>query len=125
MKKNQKGFTLAELLIVIAIIAVMVAVLIPQYVNTLEKARESADLSGIRAAYSEVVNHYVLDHEVITRTVKVQQRMEDWQTDPAPNLDFLGSGFASYAIPAKTEGEYVVTIVIDDATGDISSLSIS
>lgn len=41
MKQNQKGFTLAELLIVVAIIAVLVAVSIPIFNKQLEKARDA------------------------------------------------------------------------------------
>jgi prepilin-type N-terminal cleavage/methylation domain-containing protein len=39
MKKNNKGFTLAELLIVVAIIGVLVAISIPIFNNQLRKAR--------------------------------------------------------------------------------------
>ena len=55
MKKmnNKRGFTLAELLIVVAIIAVLVAVSIPIFNSQLEKSRESTDLANIRAAYAE------------------------------------------------------------------------
>ena len=120
MTRKRTGFTLSELLIVVAIIAVLVAILLPQFVITLEKSRESADLSEIRAAYVEVVNHYTSDGEVITRSVDVHQKLEDWQTDPPPNLDFLGSGFGSYPVPAKTSGQYTVTILVDPETGDIS-----
>ena len=52
-EKNNKGFTLAELLIVIAIIAVLVAIAIPIFNSQLEKAREATDLANIRAAYAE------------------------------------------------------------------------
>ena len=38
MKKNNKGFTLAELLIVVAIIAVLVAIAIPVFTSQLEKS---------------------------------------------------------------------------------------
>ena len=51
--RNKKGFTLAELLIVVAIIAVLVAIAIPIFTAQLEKAREAVDLSNIRAAYAE------------------------------------------------------------------------
>lgn len=56
MKKtlhNKKGFTLAELLIVVAIIAVLVAIAIPIFTSQLEKAREATDLANLRAAYAE------------------------------------------------------------------------
>jgi len=54
MKKNNKGFTLAELLIVVAIIAVLTAIAIPVFTSQLEKSREATDLSNIRADYAEI-----------------------------------------------------------------------
>ena len=54
-KKNRKGFTLMEMLIVVAIIAILVAIMIPTFTNQLEKAREAADLANIRAAYAEAM----------------------------------------------------------------------
>ena len=52
MKKNNKGFTLAELLIVVAIIAVLVAIAIPVFTTQLEKSREATDIANVRSAYS-------------------------------------------------------------------------
>ena len=53
MKKvNEKGFTLAELLIVVAVIAVLVAVAIPTFSDQLEKARQSTDVANLRDAYA-------------------------------------------------------------------------
>ena len=51
MKKNNKGFTLAELLIVVAIIAVLVAIAIPIFTAQLEKSRETTDMANLRSAY--------------------------------------------------------------------------
>lgn len=53
VKENKKGFTLAELLIVVAIIAVLVAISIPIFTAQLEKAREATDVANLRAAYAE------------------------------------------------------------------------
>lgn len=56
MKRNRlSGFTIAELLIVVAIIAVLVAVSIPVFTSQLEKSREATDLANVRAAYAEVM----------------------------------------------------------------------
>ena len=52
MKKNNRGFTLAELLIVVAIIAVLVAIAIPVFTTQLERSRETTDMANIRAAYA-------------------------------------------------------------------------
>ena len=54
MKMNKKGFTLIEMLVVIAIIAVLVAIVIPVVGNSTEKAREAADAANVRSAIAEV-----------------------------------------------------------------------
>lgn len=80
MKINRKGFTLAELLIVVAIIAVLVAVAIPVFGSQLEKSREAADLANVRAAYAEVLteaNMGIYDKVV---TVDLKQKQYDWQS---------------------------------------------
>lgn len=53
LKKNNRGFTLAELLIVVAIIAVLVAIAIPVFTTQLEKSRDAVSISNVRAAYAE------------------------------------------------------------------------
>ena len=53
-KQNNKGFTLAELLIVVAIIGVLVAISIPIFNNQLRKARLATNQANARAAYSAV-----------------------------------------------------------------------
>ena len=52
---KRQGFTLAELLIVVAIIGVLVAIAIPIFTSQLERSREAVDLSDVRSAYAEVM----------------------------------------------------------------------
>ena len=44
---NNKGFSLVELIIVIAIMAILVGVLAPQFIKFVEKSRESTDLQNV------------------------------------------------------------------------------
>ena len=53
--KSDRGFTLAELLIVVAIIGVLVAIAIPIFTSQLERSREAVDLSDVRSAYNNDV----------------------------------------------------------------------
>lgn len=48
-KRSESGFTLAELLIVVAIIGVLVAISIPIFTSQLERSREATDAANIRA----------------------------------------------------------------------------
>lgn len=59
MRHKNKGFTLAELLIVVAIIGVLVAISIPIFSKQLEKARDAATLANLRNVYAEVQTEYI------------------------------------------------------------------
>mgnify|MGYP004519120081 CR=1 FL=1 len=63
MKRNQKGFTLMEMLIVVAIIAVLVAIAIPTFTAQLHKARVAADWANVRAYYAQIQADYMLTGE--------------------------------------------------------------
>ena len=120
MKKNNKGFTLAELLIVVAIIAVLVAIAIPVFTTQLERSREATDLANVRSAYAEVVTAYLGDGSAHSATVSVNQRTSNWQIDGSNSTTTIGTnitiGSAStgaYDVPAKTSGNYSVAITAD------------
>lgn len=59
MKEHRKGFTLAELLIVVAIVAVLVAIAIPVFTSQLHNARVAADVANVRAYYAELQSDYI------------------------------------------------------------------
>ena len=129
MKKmnNKHGFTLAELLIVVAIIAFMVAIAIPIFTSQLEKARESTDAANIRAAYADVMAKAITDATASTKYVEQRQMAADWQntsidfpaeisskvTDP---VDQTSVGTKGWKIECSAEGEITITAQSTAAT---------
>lgn len=110
-KLNKKGFTLAELLVVVAIIGVLVAISIPIFTGQLEKAREATDAANIRAAYAAVSTDMLLDSKelkdangveykdgVYTATVTATQKEDNWQTLGTTNNTYMEIGGQKVAV---------------------------
>ncbi len=64
-KTRKKGFTVAELLIVVAIIAVLVSIAIPVFRGKLEKAREAVDIYNMRLAASAAIEMFYTDRDLL------------------------------------------------------------
>jgi type IV pilus assembly protein PilA len=65
-KNNSKGFTIVELVIVIAVIAILAGVLIPTFSGIVEKAKKSAALQEAQNAYKEAYAIALSDDGKIT-----------------------------------------------------------
>ena len=64
VRENKKGFTLAELLVVVAIVGILVAISIPVFTAQLSKARKATNQANLRAAKAE----YLTDGDVSVST---------------------------------------------------------
>lgn len=60
-KMNNKGFSLVELIIVVAIMAILAGVMIPQFVKYLNNSKKSADLSQAEQIANAVSSLYAED----------------------------------------------------------------
>lgn len=129
--KNSKGFTLMEMLIVVAIIAVLVAVMIPVMTNQLERSREAADAANIRAAYAEVMSAALVGTDAsnsdvtyseatgtYTATVEATQRKADWQNTSIEKIGGLAVNNTD-GIKAVTKGN-TWTVSYNENTGAVS-----
>ena len=63
VRGNKKGFTLAELLVVVAIVGILVAISIPVFTSQLAKARKATNQANMRAAKAAAVAQYLTDNE--------------------------------------------------------------
>ena len=104
MKKNNKGFTLAELLIVVAIIAVLVAIAIPIFTTQLEKSREATDIANVRSAYANIVAAYITEGTEQSMQVTAKQAQTGWQGESGVLMTQVDGKEGSIAFSAKTSG---------------------
>lgn len=110
-KQGKKGFTLMELLIVVAIIAVLVAIAIPLFTNQLEKAREATDLANIRAAYAECSAAQLTGEGGTSEDVTITQREDGWKTS---DLKIGGKSVDDLTWqPTDQTGDTTVTVSVD------------
>ena len=68
VRGDKKGFTLAELLVVVAIVGILVAISIPVFTAQLSKARKATNLANLRAAKAAAVAKYTKFSVTVTTT---------------------------------------------------------
>ena len=71
--RNNKGFSLVELIIVIAIMAILVGVMAPQLIKYIEKSNVSADTQVCDSIHSAILTS-MMDPEVVTSTDSATQQ---------------------------------------------------
>lgn len=86
-----------EMLIVIAIVAVLISVAIPVLSSQLERSREAVDLANVRSAYAQVSTEALLGNTGVTVTVKLKQKQAGWQSVDPVNIGGI--------IHSKNEGD--------------------
>lgn len=99
MKKNKKGFTLAELLIVVAIVGVLVAISIPIFHTQLRKARLAVNQANGRAAFSAAEAAYLEDLEKYGTAVSnsnTHGRFENYDTVTYTYFTEAGKGILNF-----------------------------
>lgn len=114
MKMNKKGFTLIEMLVVIAIIAILVAIVVPTVSSATEKAKEATDAANIRSTVAEVTLKGLDTNADVSATVTMKQ------TD---GFKTLGDGATICGIAANNDTVFAkseVTVKYTASTGVVT-----
>jgi general secretion pathway protein G len=101
--RSRRGFTLVEILIVVIILGILAAIVIPQFTNASQNARESSLQSTLQTLRSQV------------QLFKLQHG------DTLPNLitDWTPlTASTSYGNPTQTYGPYMQAVPVNPMDGD-------
>ena len=114
LKKNEKGFTLMEMLIVVAIIAVLIAIAIPTFNASLNKARVATDEANIRSGYATVMATVLTDDQADEKITAAASVVYWLNEDGSVNKDTV-STTSAYSCAGKTSSD--ISIAGTDAIG--------
>lgn len=124
-QKNNKGFSLVELIVVIAIMAVLVGVLAPQLIKYVEKSREATDIQTCDNIATALKTYYA-DEEVAasatatTVTVTLGKTELGTAADTAADTAVKDAGLTKAKIKGTKWTGDKITIVYNKADGTIT-----
>ncbi|TCP67148.1 general secretion pathway protein G [Heliophilum fasciatum] len=123
-KKGQEGFSLIEILIVVAVIGVLAAMIVPSAFSAVDKGKVATLLSDYRAVKSAVLNYYtdvgswpaesadgtgLVGKPATSPATWSGPYLERWPTSPWENVSFEIKKITTGTAP-NTETKYILEI---------------
>lgn len=130
VRKNKKGFSLVELIIVMAIMVALIAVLAPQFVKYVQRARDSSVTDAANNVFEVVKSEYALGNIAGTGTIVVKSgadgnspitlTVDGLSKCPNANDDIWGIDTGKKVNSAL---EYTITIATDGSGYPVFSMT--
>jgi type IV pilus assembly protein PilA len=121
MKKEQQGFTLIELMIVVAIIGILAAVAIPSYQDYTKRAHVSEGFSLASAAKTGVAEYYASEGSFPSTNASAGITAAASITGNAVNSVTVGAGgVITIVYNTKVANNATVTLTPTDSGGSIA-----
>lgn len=123
MKNDNKGFSLIELIVVIAIMAILVGALAPQLIKYIEKSRVAADQQALGAVYTAVqtaVADPTVDNPTLPFSGAITTLPDAFKTEVAGTLGGDIANAAAALKSSKSGGSPKTINIAIDANGNVT-----
>lgn len=115
LRKKESGFTLIELMIVIAIIGILAAIAIPNFISYRKKSYETAAITDRASAYLSAMAYFTLpEHATVTALALVDLITAGFRQTTGVTVAVTSGGEDSFAITTThTKGDLTYTVEAD------------
>lgn len=110
--KSQIGFTIIELLIVLAVISIILAIAVPNYVRSREESRKNSCIANLRQINS-AIDQWAIENKISTGTVPSDSDEEEIYSYLKGSRPRCPGG-GTYTIHAVGDTEQVTCSMVDN-----------